>query len=105
MIFKTKKINIKKNILKKKIFIKNEIKKVILKSFIQNKNIKPILRSYINYKLSQLKIIYSISKQKNNICIYTGKMQSVYKNYNMSRHLIKKLSYSNELKNSKIINW
>ena len=105
MIFKTKKINIKKNILKKKKFNKNEIKRIILKSLIQNKNIKPIIRSYILYKNSRKKCIYSISKQKNNLCLYSGKLKSVYKKYNMSRHLIKKLSYTNELKNSKLINW
>ena len=104
MIFKTKKINIKKNIIKKKKFLKNEIKKIILKSIIQNKNIKPLIRSNAFYKLSQLKYNYLISKQ-NNVCLYSGKIKSIFKKYNMSRHFIKKFGVLNTLQNVKIINW
>lgn len=105
MIFKTKLINIKKNNIRKKIFIRKQIKKIILKSIIQNKNNKPILRSLAYYKYSQTKYSYSITKQNNNLCLYSGKIKSVYKNYNMSRHLIKKISYENNLQNTKIVNW
>jgi len=102
---KNKILNIKKNFIKKKKFYKNEIKKVILKSIIQNKNIKPLIRSYSFYKLSKLKYINSVSKQNNNICIYSGRIKGVFSYYKMSRHLIKKKCFLNELQNTKLINW
>ena len=55
MIYSTKLINIKKNNIKIKKLLKNEFKKLILKSLIQNKNVKPIIRSNAFYKMSRLK--------------------------------------------------
>lgn len=104
MIFTTKKINIKKNKIKTKKFLKNELKKIILKSLIQNKNIKPITRANANYKLSHIKYIFSKSKQ-NNVCLYSGKIKSVFDKYKMSRHFIKKFYSENNLQNNKLINW
>ena len=101
---KNKIINIKKNFIKKKIFFNNELKKMILKSIIQNKNIKPIIRSFSFYKLSKLKYINNISKQNNNICIYTGRIKGVFSYYKMSRHLIKKKCFENEIQSTKLIN-
>lgn len=105
MIIKNNIINIKKEFLKKKKFLKNEIKKIILKSITNNKNIKPIIRANAYYKLSKLKISSSISKQKNNICLKTGRIGGVYKFSNFSRHYIKKLFDQNNLQNIKIKNW
>ena len=104
MIYNNKTINIKKNIIKKKKFLKNELKKTILKSIIQNKNLKPIIRANASYKLSRLKYIYSISKQNNNICLYSGKIKSVFNKFKMSRHFIKKFCSTNSLQNNKLIN-
>jgi len=104
MIFKNKLINIKKNILKKKKFLKKEMKLIILKSLIQNKNLQPIIRSNARYKMSRLKYIYRISKQ-NNICLYSGKIKSIFNKFKMSRHFIKKFCSSNSLQNNKFINW
>jgi len=104
MIFTDKINNIKKNNLKIKKYKKNEIKFIILKSIIQNKNIKPIIRSNAFYKISRLKYIYLISKQKN-VCLYSGKLKSVFNKFKMSRHFIKKFSYNNSLQNNKLINW
>jgi len=105
MIYTSKLINIKKNNIKKTKFLKKEIKKIILKSVIQNKNLKPIIRSTAFYKMSRLKFIYSISKQNNNVCLYSGKLKSVFNKFKMSRHFIKKFCSNNSLQNSKIINW
>lgn len=103
MIYTSKLINIKKNNIKKKKFLKTELKKIILKSVIQNKNLKPIIRSAAFYKMSRLKFIYSISKQ-NNVCLYSGKIKSIFNKFKMSRHFIKKFCSNNSLQNNKIIN-
>ena len=104
MILKNNILNINKNLLKKKKYLKNEIKKIILKSIIQNKNLKPITRSLAFYKLSQLPLKASISKQYN-ICLLTGRSKSVYKITNLSRHTMKKLSINGNLQNIKIASW
>jgi len=105
MIYTSKIINIKKNNIKKKKFLKKEMKFIILKSIIQNNNIKPLIRSNAFYKLSRLKYIYLKSKQNNNICLYSGKIKSVFNKFKMSRHFIKKFCSNNSLQNNKLINW
>lgn len=97
-------LNIKKEQIKKKKFLKTEIKKIILKSIINNQNINPIIRANASYKLSKFIQNSTISKQKNNICIKTGRIGGVYKMTNFSRHYIKKLFDKNDLQNLKIKN-
>lgn len=97
-------LNIKKEYIKKKKFLKNEIKRIILKSIINNQNIKPIIRANANYKLSKFIQNSTIAKQKNNICLKTGRIGGVYKITNFSRHFIKKLFDRNDLQNLKIKN-
>jgi ribosomal protein S14 len=101
MVFKKNILKINKDLLKKKIYIKSEIKKIILKSIIHNKNLKPIIRSSARYKLSRLQLKASISKQ-NNICLLTGRFGGVFKLTNLSRHSMKKLSINGNLQNIKI---
>ena len=99
---KNKIINIHKNLHKNKLFAKKEIKNIILKSIIQNRNIKPIIRikaSRYNYNRSNLSFI---SKQKNNICLKTGRIKGVYNQFNFSRHYLKFLGSNNNLQNIKI---
>lgn len=103
MIYSNKLINIKKNEVRKKKYLKKEIKIIILKSLIQNNSIKPVVRSSAFYRFSRLKYLYLISKQ-NNVCLYSGKIKSIFKNYKMSRHFIKKFCYENSLQNNKLIN-
>lgn len=105
MMYKNKIINIKKNQIKNKKYIKYELKKIILKSIIQNNNIKPIIRANAFYKISRLKFFYTKSKQNNNICLYSGKIKSVFKKIKMSRHFFKKFCAINELQNNKLLNW
>lgn len=97
-------LNIKKEFLKRKKFIKYEIKKIILKSIIENKNIKPIIRANALYKLSKFINKGCIVKQKN-ICIKTGRMKGTYKLTNFSRHFLRKLFINNNLQNIKISRW
>jgi ribosomal protein S14 len=103
MRLKTKNINIYKDLVKRKKYIKIEIKKLILKSIIQNKNVKPIIRASASYKLSRLSLFSSISKQNNNICLKTGRIKGVYNITNMSRHYMKQIGAENNLQNFKIL--
>lgn len=105
MRYTSKTINIKKNFIKKKKLLKKETKIIILKSLIQNNNIKPLIRSNAFYKMSRIKYINKISKQNNNLCLYSGKIKSVFKKFKMSRHFIKKFCSKNNLQNNKLINW
>ena len=105
MKIKTKHINIYKDKIKRKLFIKTEIKKIILKSIIQNKNIKPVIRASAYYKLSRMSLFSSISKQNNNICLKTGRIKGVYKITSMSRHYMKQLCVENNLQNFKVTAW
>lgn len=105
MKIKTKISNIKRDKLKRKEYIKKEIKKIILKSITQNLNLKPFKRSLAFKKLSSLKRITSISNQNNNICLKTGRNKGVLRLTNFSRHYIKQLSQTGSLQNIKIKSW
>lgn len=98
----------KKNIIKDQInrtyFIKNELKKIILKSIIQNKNVKPIIRSYALYKKSIFTRRSSISNQ-NNVCLLRGRIKGVWKFSQLSRHAMIKLATYGGLQNTKIKSW
>ncbi len=98
------KIKIEQEYIKKKISIKYEIKKIILKNIIQNKNIQPITRAVANYKLHRLDSKINIPKHKN-VCLKTGRGKGVYKNTNLSRHYMKYLLKHNNLQNIKIHSW
>jgi len=97
-------INIKKELIKKKIYIKKEIKSIILKSIINNKNLNPIIRANALYKISKYINKTTIAKQKNNVCLKTGRIGGVYTITNLSRHYMKNMFYKNELQNIKIKN-
>ena len=97
--------NINKDIIKRKCYLKNEIKKIILKSIIQNMNVKPNIRAAAFKKNCKFKKISYISKQNNNICLKTGRFKGVLKLTNMSRHIMKKLGTTGSLQNIKIKSW
>ena len=102
---KNKIININKDLVKRKKFIKNEIKKIILKSIIQNLNLKPKIRALALKKLSAFKLSHSISRQNNNICLKTGRMKGALRLAELSRHQIKKYGTLGCLQNVKIRSW
>lgn len=102
---KNKMLNIKKDVLKRRKYTKNEIKKMILKSVIQNKNVKPIIRVKALRKNVNFSYLSFISKQKNNICLKTGRIKGVYNMFNSSRHFIKKIGVLGNLQNIKISSW
>lgn len=97
--------NINKDIIKRKFYLKNEIKKIILTSIIQNLNIKPYIRALAIKKINKFPKISYISKQNNNICLKTGRFKGVLKLTQISRHSIKKLGLVGSLQNIKIKAW
>lgn len=90
---------IRLNLSKKNIFQK------ILKSITQNNNIKNNIKVYTNYILAKKKKKHNVISKKHKICLFTGKRSGVLKNFNFSRHLIKKMILNNKLTNGKQHNW
>lgn len=105
MFVKNKILNIQKDIIKRKLFTKFEIKKIILKSILQNKSVKPIIRAKALYKITKIVRKASISKQNNNICLKTGRIKGVYNQFHLSRHYIKNVASLGNLQNIKISSW
>lgn len=90
-----------KEVIKRKYFIKNELKEKILKSIIQNKKIIQIKRFF-----AQIMLQKNNKKKKNNkICLYTSKFRGINTFLFFSRHTIKKLANMNELQNIKVKSW
>lgn len=101
---KKKKLNIIQDMLKKKIFIKKELKSLVLKSIIFNTNSIPELRMLCKLKLQKFDKKKFISKQTNNMCLKTGKIKSVLNMTKLGRHFIKQIAVSNNLQNFRINN-
>lgn len=97
--------NINKDIVKRKKFLKKEIKFLILKSIIQNLNTKPVIRAYAYKKIIKIQKKSYLSKQNNNICLKTGRFKGALNITQLSRHYIKKLSLNGSLQNIKIKSW
>jgi len=105
MRIKNKILNINKDKIKRKEYIKKEIKKLVLKSIIQNLNLKPIQRALALRRISQFKKNSFISRQNNNICVKTGRNKGVLRLTTLSRHYMKQLSLIGSLQNIKIKSW
>jgi len=99
-----KKILIYKDKVKRKQFLKFELKRLILLSILQNFQINEIVRLQAHKKLIMSRKKSWISKQ-NNICIITARYGGVFKLTETSRHQIKKFAKLNMLHNIKIKSW
>lgn len=88
--------------IKRKIYLKNELKKKILKSIVQNQNIKPLTKQYASYNLVKMSVL---SYKIKNTCLLTGRNSAVSNNFFLSRHSLKKLANVNKLQNIKIKSW
>lgn len=80
------------------LYLKNELKNIILKSIRINQQIKPIYKVYATYLIQ--KNSKFISKQKN-YCLITGKSGGVYKYTNTSRQILNKLAQEGYITNIK----
>ena len=58
---------------RRKLFIKNELKKIILKSVIKNKQLPLTYRQFASYNKNKLVRFSSIVQQKNK-CVKTGRV-------------------------------
>ena len=85
--------------IKKKKFIKNELKLKVLKSIFQNKKIIPNKRLFAFFLI--LKNNNKINKQKD-ICLLTSKNSGLNNNFGISRNCVKKLLNNNKLQNVKL---
>lgn len=74
--------------LRRKCFLKNEIKKIMLKSLLNNSNIPLSYRYYSLYNRSKLTRLNSINQQKNK-CVVTGRVWSTVKKTNYSRFVFR----------------
>lgn len=92
-------LNFLKIKIKKKKFIKSELKYKILQSIFQNKKNNPNKRLYSFMLL--LKNNNKINQQKD-ICLLTSKSSGLNNNFGLSRNSVKSLLNSNKIQNIKI---
>lgn len=76
------------DLLKRRFYIKFELKKTFYKSLIFNKNIKIILRLYALYKLSHLQRYTSVTKI-NNRCVISGRSYNILSKFKYSRFVLR----------------
>lgn len=100
----TQKKNFQKELIKRKWFIKKELKKKISKSIIHNLKTPPKIRSALIFKQQKLKLFASIAKQ-NKICLWSTKYRGINTTFFLSRHFIKKFANWNDLQNVKVKSW
>jgi small subunit ribosomal protein S14 len=89
---------------RRKLFLKNELKKIIIKSLIKNNNLPIIYRYFVLYNKSKLIRFGSITKQKNK-CVQTGRTWSTIKNVNYSRFLFRTESNKGNLPGFRRASW
>lgn len=93
-----KKLKISRDEILRLIFLKKEIKRILLKSIIKNQQVRPLSRGFCTYKLQREKNFFSRQK---NICIITGKSGGVYSLTHTSRQMMNKLLQEGFLTNVK----
>lgn len=96
--------NITRDLIKRQIYIKHELKKCILKSIIRNQNVKPIIRSYAFLKLVATTNKSYISRHINT-CLFRGRNRGVYKYTQLCRHALNKQAMFGFLQNTKVKSW
>ena len=90
MVFK-----IKNDLFKRKLYIKNFLKKELNKSFFKNPACSIEERQFIKLK-NLKKFKFSICRIKNH-CILTQNTKSIYKNVKLSRHIFKNMVLNGQL--------
>jgi len=89
---------------RRKLFLKNELKKIILKSIIKNKTLPLSYRYLALYNKNKLIRLSSITQQKNK-CIETGRIWSTVKRTNYSRFFFRTESNNVNLPVFKRASW
>jgi len=89
---------------KRKLFLKNELKKIILKSIINNVSLPTSYRYFALYNKSKLMRLSSLTQQKNK-CAMTGRVWSTVKLTHYSRFLFRIESNNGNLPGFKRASW
>jgi small subunit ribosomal protein S14 len=89
---------------KRSIFIKYELKRLILKSGVKNNYIKNISKYYILYKKSKICRWSSIIQQTNR-CFKSGRAWSVNKLTRYSRFVFRREAYSGNIPGFRRASW
>lgn len=89
---------------KRKLFLKHEIKKIILKSILKNDNLPRTYRYFAFFNKSKLIRQSSISQQKNK-CVKTGRRWYLVKNTKYSRFVFRIESYKGHLPGFSRASW
>lgn len=96
-----KTIRLSRDEIRRTMFLKKELKRILLKSIITNQQTSPKVRAFALYKLQVENVFYSRQK---NFCILTGKSGSVVKLTNTSRQMLNKMAQTGSLTNIKTNN-
>lgn len=89
---------------RRKIFIKYELKKRILKSIIKNDNLPFTLRYYAYYSQSKL-TRFAVSSKHNNRCVRTGRLHGVIQKTQYSRFVIRRESHDGNIPGCRRASW
>ena len=89
---------------KRKIFLKNELKRLILKSIIKNENLPNTYRYFALFNKNKL-IRTSSHIQHQNRCVRTGRIWSISKLTQYSRFVFRTSSYNGNLPGFKRASW
>lgn len=80
--------NIYIDYIKRKYFLKREVKFLILKSIFQNRSSANNLRLYARLFIVNSKKRYFLSFQKKK-CVFSGQSKGIFKKFEISRHVVK----------------
>jgi len=89
---------------KRKLFLKNELKKIILTSILLNQKLPQTYKYFALYNRSKLIRISSVVQQKNR-CVLTGRRWSINKFTKYSRFVFRTESYKGHLPGFKRASW
>lgn len=89
---------------RRKLFLKNELKRVLLTSFINNNNLPTICRYLALYNKSKLLRLSSITQQKNK-CVISGRVWSTIKLAKYSRFFFRVESNNGNLPGFRRASW
>ncbi len=89
---------------KRKLFLKNELKKMLLNSIIKNSNVPLAHRYFAFYNKSKLLRFSSLNQQKNK-CVETGRIWSTVKNTKYSRFYFRTQSNEGNIPGFRRASW
>lgn len=91
-------IKIHQDLVRRKCFLKTEIRNMMWKSIFQNRQTENTKRFFCKLLISSQKKKNFISKQKKK-CVLSGSSKGIYKIFELNRHVIKKLNNMGMLQN------